>query len=91
VVCSSLTSSAPGPPSRTASISRAFCLEHVEVVAEQLDAHVGAHAGDHLVDAHLDRLGEADPHAGQSESSACIASTSSSWVSARVHSSRGLR
>ncbi len=34
--------------------------QHVEVVAEELDAHVGAHAGDHFVDPHFDRLREGE-------------------------------
>ena len=33
-------------------------LQDVEVVAEDLDADVAAHAGDQLVDAQLDRLGD---------------------------------
>ena len=37
--------------------------EHVEVVAEELDREVGAHAGDQLVDAQLDRLAEAEREA----------------------------
>jgi hypothetical protein len=31
-------------------------LQHFQVIAEQLDRHVGADSGDHLVDPLLDRL-----------------------------------
>jgi hypothetical protein len=35
--------------------------EEIEVVPEQFHGHIGADAGDHLVDAHLDRLSERAP------------------------------
>ena len=39
--------------------------EDLQVSAEYLDSDVGADAGDHLVDAQLDGLGEDEPHPGQ--------------------------
>jgi len=35
-----------------------FAFKQVQIVTEQLDADIGADAGDHFVDAHLDRLRE---------------------------------
>jgi hypothetical protein len=76
---------------RARARSRGLGAQHVEVVAEELDADVGAHAGDHLVDAHLDRLREDRPHARQVLAARrCMARTSSSWVSARRQRARGV-
>ena len=38
-------------------------LQRVQIVAEDLDRDVGAHAGHHLVDPLRDRLGQCDRHA----------------------------
>ncbi len=58
-ICSTRTSAAPGIVSqhsrRRAPPTGSIC---VEVVAEDLDGDVAAHAGDQLVEAHLDRLRE---------------------------------
>jgi hypothetical protein len=57
VVCSTLTSEAPGFfPAPWRSLRP--CVHHVHVVTEDLDRHVAAHPGDQLVETHLDGLGE---------------------------------
>ena len=68
----------------------ALLAQRVEVVAEELDPHVGADAGDQLVEAHLDRLVNEKPIPGTASSRASlIFSTSSPLVRAVVHSERG--
>ena len=65
VTCSTKTSAAPGRCRTDAATSLAFVLSVVEVVAEELDAHVAADTRNHLVDPHLDGLGERRARAGQ--------------------------
>ena len=65
VVCSTLTSAPPRTPRSTLAISLAVSVHRVEVVAVDLDRDVAAHAGDQLVEAHLDRLREFVVVAGQ--------------------------
>ena len=52
----------PGHACHHARDLLALLAQGLEVVAEQLDADVGAHARDQLVEAHLDRLGEGEAH-----------------------------
>ena len=58
-ICSTFTSSAPGDAAqdRRRSALAAFSIG-VELVAEHLDRDIAAHAGEQLVEAHLDRLRE---------------------------------
>ena len=58
VACSTATSAAPAtllPPQHR---SRPQSYQRVEVVAEDLDRKLGAHARDQFVEAHLDGLQE---------------------------------
>ena len=57
-VCSTFTSAAPGTACSTAAICCGGRLHLLEVVAVHFHRHVAAHAGDQLVEPHLDRLGE---------------------------------
>ena len=75
-----------------ASISRAFALSTSKSSPKSFTPTSRADAGDHLVDPHLDRLGEDHPHAraGRASSRSMHRATSSSCVRARFHRSRGL-
>ena len=93
VTCSTFTSAAPATcrgPRRSRS---AVAMQHVHVVAEDLDRHVAAHAGDQLVEAHLDRLGELVVVAGQALTRPPRAAATSSRLrlAGFGHSARGLR
>ena len=59
----------PAPTASTASMLVADLGQHLDVVAEHLDGDVAAHAGDQLVEPHLDRLDELVVVAGISGSS----------------------
>ena len=87
VTCSTVTSAAPAIWRTTASISRAFAFSTSRSSPKSLTPTSLRIAGDHLVDAHLDRLREDAmrmPGQDRPSSVSIIALTSSSCVRARV-------
>ena len=76
--------SAPSTVRSTSAIRLRGRSIALEVVAEHLDREVLAHAGDQLVEAHLDRLGEVELLPGSLRRLASICSISSSLVRAGI-------